>query len=323
MGQPALKTHNFDLYEEFFDNFTSKHTRKSYENDLRKFFEYLNINFSELSKYAQIERGQIIAYRNWLSEEGGRFGRPSAPKSVCRKLSALSSYFDYLVEKKECDFNPVTSVKRPRHEVLRPTNALQKEQVEELICSIDINSESGPLHRALLLTFFTTGLRKSEVIKLQFQDFTQINEHHVLEFRGKGGKTGQKVVHPMAVEALEDYLSWMRAKGRGHKMGDWLFQPTRNPHNPKNLNKSLNPRTINEIVDQYAKKIGLNFKISPHSARATFIGELLEVGVDIYKVAQEVNHSSVKTTQEYDKRRKKLSDSPVHLLNFDVSKEED
>jgi len=323
MGQPALKTHNFDLYEEFFDNFTSKHTRKSYENDLRKFFKYLNINFSELSKYNEIERGQIIAYRNWLSEEGGRYGRPSAPKSVCRKLSALSSYFDYLVEKKECEFNPVTSVKRPRHEVLKPTNALQKIQVEELISSIDINSESGPLHRALLLTFFTTGLRKSEVIKLQFQDYTQINEHHVLEFRGKGGKTGQKVVHPMAVEAIEDYLSWMRAKGRGHKMGDWLFQPTRNPHNPKNLNKSLNPRTINEILDHYAKKIGLNFKISPHSARATFIGELLEVGVDIYKVAQEVNHSSVKTTQEYDKRRKKLSDSPVHLLNFDVSKEED
>lgn len=323
MGQPVEKLTRFDLYDEFFENFTSKHTRKSYETDLNKFFEYLSLNYPKIEKYAQIERGQIIAYRNWLSEEGGRYGRPSAPKSICRKLSALSSYFDYLVEKKECDFNPVTSVKRPRHEVLKPTNALQKEQVEELISSIDINSESGPLHRALLLTFFTTGLRKSEVLKLQFQDYIRINEHHVLEFRGKGGKTGQKVVHPMAVEALEDYLSWMRAKGRGHKMGDWLFQPTRNPHNPKNLNKSLNPRTINEIIDHYAKKIGLNFKISPHSARATFIGELLDVGVDIYKVAQEVNHSSVKTTQEYDKRRKKLSDSPVHLLNFNVSKEDE
>lgn len=323
MGHPVEKLVQFDLYEEFFDNFTSKHTRKSYENDLTKFFAYLSINYPRIKKFTKVERSQIIAYRNWLSEEGGRYGRPSAPKSVCRKLSALSSYFDYLVEKKECDFNPVTSVKRPRHEVLKPTNALQKEQVEELIAAININSESGPLHRALLLTFFTTGLRKSEVLKLQFQDYVQINEHFVLEFRGKGGKTGRKVVHPLAIEAIDDYMSWMRAKGRGHSMGDWLFQPTRNPHNPQNLNKHLNPRTINEIIDNYAKKIGLNFKISPHSARATFIGELLEVGVDIYKVAQEVNHSSVKTTQEYDKRRKKLSDSPVHLLNFDVSIKED
>lgn len=323
MGQPAIKQTTFHLFEEFFENFTSKYTRLSYESDLSKFFQFMEVNFPKISGFSEVERGQIIAYRNWLAEEGGRYGRAAAPKTVCRGLSAISSYFDYLVEKKECEFNPVTSVKRPRHEVLKPTNALQKEQVEELISSIDIHSESGPLHKALLLTFFTTGLRKSEILKLQFQDYTRINEHHVLEYRGKGGKTGQKVIHPMSVEAIEDYLSYMRAKGRGHKMGDWLFQPTRNPHNPQNLNKPLNPRTINEILDSYAKKIGLNFKISPHSARATFIGELLEVGVDIYKVALEVNHSSVKTTQEYDKRRKKLSDSPVHLLNFNLSKEED
>lgn len=323
MGQPAISKNSFELFEEFFENFTSKYTRLSYESDLSKFFHFLDIHFPKLKKFSQIERGQIIAYRNWLTEEGGRYGRAAAPKTVCRGLSAISSYFDYLVEKKECEFNPVTSVKRPRHEVLKPTNALKKTQVEELIMAIDMNSQSGPLHKALLLTFFTTGLRKSEVLKLQYQDYTQINEHRVLEFRGKGGKTGQKVIHPMAVEAIEDYLSFMRAKGRGHKMGDWLFQPTRNPHNPRNLNKPLNPRTINEILDKYARIIGLNFKISPHSARATFIGELLEVGVDIYKVAQEVNHSSVKTTQEYDKRRKKLSDSPVHLLNFNLSKDED
>ena len=56
--------------------------------------------------------------------------------------------------------------------------------------------------------------------------------------------------------------------------------------------------------------------ICPHSARATFITELLHLGVDIYSVAQEVNHSSVKTTQEYDKRRKHWNDSPVKKLDF-------
>ena len=73
---------------------------------------------------------------------------------------------------------------------------------------------------------------------------------------------------------------------------------------------------LNEILQNYGKKIGLNFNISPHSARATFIGELLDAGVDIYSVAREVNHSSVKTTQEYDKRRKKIKDSPISKLRY-------
>ena len=127
---------------------------------------------------------------------------------------------------------------------------------------------------------------------------------------------GQKMLHPSCVAALERYLERMEAEGRKHIAEDWLFQPTRNPSDPKNLNKPLNPKTINEILDSYARKIGLNFKISPHSARATFIGELLDLGVDIYRVAQEVNHASVKTTEEYDKRKKGIADSPVFKIDF-------
>jgi len=159
-------------------------------------------------------------------------------------------------------------------------------------------------------------MRKSEILQLKFKEYREINDYKVVEFKGKGGKIGQKVLHPLCVEALEEYLIWMSSVGRKHIDEDWLFQPTRNPSNPSNLNRPLNPRTINEIIAGYGKKIGLNFNISPHSARATFIGELLEAGVDIYSVAREVNHSSVKTTQEYDKRRKKLSDSPISKLRY-------
>ena len=108
----------------------------------------------------------------------------------------------------------------------------------------------------------------------------------------------------------------MESIERKHHKEDWLFQPTKNPANPKETNKPLNPKTINEILDNYALKIGLGMKICPHSARATFISELLERGVDIYSIAQEVNHSSVTTTQEYDKRKKKWEDSPIHKLKF-------
>jgi len=324
MGNAALKKDDhsniaFALYDEFFENFTSIHTRDNYRNDLLKFFEFLTENYPKINTLNQVQRKEIIEYRNFLAETGGRDGAPCAPKTVARKLASLSSYFHYLVEKGDKDFNPVQSVKRPRHEVLRPTQALEKEQVRalfDLLSNGDEKSKSRFLHRALLVTFFMTGMRKSEVLLLKFKDYREINDYRVLEFTGKGGKTGQKVLHPLCVEALEEYLAWMESVGRKHIADDWLFQPTRNPSDPTNLNRPLNPRTINEIITNYGKKIGLNFNISPHSARATFIGELLEAGVDIYSVAREVNHSSVKTTQEYDKRRKRLSDSPISKLKY-------
>lgn len=311
MAAPKLDL-PFELYREFFDNFTSLNTRSSYQSDLEKFILWLTANANDVEGFADLERRHVISYRNFLSDEP----KPLAPKTVARKLACISSYCDFLVEKGICQFNPASSVKRPRLEVISPTQALDAIQVRQLFEAIDAKSSSGPMHLALLITFFTTGMRKSEVLGLRYKDYRDINDSKVFEFKGKGGKIGQKLVHPLCIEALENYLSWMRGQNRALGPNDHIFQPTRNPADPSKLNKPLNPRTVNEIVDFYAKKIGLNFKISPHSARATFIGELLEHGVDIYTVAREVSHSSVKTTQEYDKRRKKLQDSPVFKLKF-------
>ena len=115
---------------------------------------------------------------------------------------------------------------------------------------------------------------------------------------------------------MEAYFEQMKNHHRSHQPDEWLFQPSINPADPTHTNKPLNPRTINEILETYAKKCDFNVRVSPHSARATFISELLELGVDIYTVAREVHHSSVKTTQEYDKRRRRLLDSPVTKLRY-------
>jgi site-specific recombinase XerD len=306
----------FEIHEEFFQNFTSLHTRKSYKSDLMHFLNFLNELPESVDNYYKIERQHVVTYRNYLQELGGIDNKGAAPKTIARKLAAISSYFDFLVETSQMPFNPVTSVKRPRREVKTPTNALTADQVEELLEAINRSTLSGKMHFALIVMFFTTGLRKSEILYLKRSSYREINNFTVVEYKGKGGKIGQKLLHPDAVDALETYLDEMKNQGRTVEGEDWLFQPTRNPSNPKELNKPLNPKTINEIMTRYGKKIGLNFNISPHSARATFIGELLNSGIDIYKVAQEVNHSSVRTTQEYDKRIKHFYDSPIMKLNY-------
>lgn len=318
MGQDknenTLKT--FTLDEEFFANYSSQYTRQSYRNDILQFFRFIEDSYPQINSVSQIERVQVITFRNFLQETGGVAAEAAAPKTVGRKLASISSYFDYLTEKGQTKFNPVSSVKRPRREVRTPTNALNAEQVRAFIAAIDTNTAAGIMHKALLLMFFTTGLRKSEVLNLRRKDYGELTGYKIVEYRGKGGKLGQKLLHPLCVEALEAYLSYMKSHDRAHGPNDWLFQPSRNPKDPSNLNKKINPRTVNEIIDHYAKKTGIVSKLCPHSARATFITELLDAGVDIYKVAQEVNHASVNTTQEYDKRRKQLSDSPVLKLRY-------
>lgn len=308
--------HNFDLDEEFFENFTSSHTRTSYLNDINQFLEWIT-RFYNIDKFENVERIHIIKYRNYLSEFGGHNQNPSTPKTINRKLASLSAFFKYLVEKNHLKANPVSSVRRPRSEVKSPTNALNKAQVLELFHQMGLNEKTKYLHLALFSTFFTTGLRKSEILNLKFKDYQEQGANKILQYRAKGGKLGRKVLNPLAVRAIDEYIEWMNENERETSENDWLFQPTRNPSDPTNLNKPLNPRTINELLDKYALKAGIGFKITPHSARATFIGELLEIGVDIYTIAIEVGHASVKTTGEYDKRRNKIKESPALKLNWD------
>ncbi|TGD47496.1 tyrosine-type recombinase/integrase [Halobacteriovorax sp. Y22] len=308
--------HNFDLDEEFFENFTSSHTRKSYLNDINQFLCWIS-DYFKIENFESIERIHVIKYRNYLSEFGGHNQNPSTPKTINRKLASLSVFFKYLVEKNSIKANPVSSVRRPRSEVKSPTNALTKDQVLELFALMGQNKNSKYLHVALFVTFFTTGLRKSEVLNLKFKDYQTQGDNKVLQYRAKGGKLGKKVLNPLAIKAIEEYIDWMNECERETGDNDWLFQPTRNPSNPEFLNKPLNPSTINELLDRYAKQAGIGVKITPHSARATFIGELLEIGVDIYTIAIEVGHASVKTTGEYDKRRNKIKEAPTLKLNWD------
>ena len=294
------------LEYEFFKNFESEHTRISYRNDISQFLNFLKNYFPNRD---QFERLHLVAFRNFLQEKN------LAPKTIGRKLSALSSYFDFLVEKGLIDFNPATSVKRPRQEVISPTNDLTDEQIGELLTSIEPKAPSGPLHKAILFTLFYTGIRKSELTGLKFSDLKTVNEHKILEIRAKGGKFLQKVLHPKCFEAIIDYISWMKSQGREIFPDDWLFQPTKNPKGPL-LNRRLSPKSIDYIVDIHCKKCGISGRISHHSARASYIGSSLDAGADLLTVSQDVGHSSVKTTEIYNKRRRSLKESPAYLLRY-------
>lgn len=311
----ALTTHsakqfNSKLEYEFFSNFESPHTRKSYRNDIGQFFEFLSDHFSDVQSYANIERVHIVAFRNWLTDNN------QAPKTINRKLAANSSFFDFLIEKGMIEFNPCSSIKRPRQEVMQPTNDLKDEDISNLFSLVDELTGPGLLHKAVIYTLFTTGIRKAELINLRRKHFMVKDGHAVIEVRAKGGKQLTKVVHPKCAEVIHEYITYLESLGEKIHPEDWIFRPSKNPLEPGHTIKPLNPKSVDYIIKTWCKKAGIHHRISPHSARASYIGSALEAGVDLYKVSKDVGHASVKTTEEYNKRRQKLSESPVFGLGF-------
>lgn len=300
IGWPSLTFVDPD----FLNNYQAHHTRTSYLNDLNQFVTFMQDKYSTLNSWTVITRQHIIAFRNFLQECEGRFHPDLAPKTIGRKLAAISSYFDFAIEKYGVpEINPTSSVKRPRRQSREPTEHLNRQEITDLLRAVDDESAMvRPLHRALIVTLFLTGLRKSEVIGLKRQDYLLREGQACLRVKAKGSKYLWKALHPEALVAIDEYLEWMKGVGREHSPQDWLFQPTINRVDPSNLDKALNPRTLNRIMDKYAKKAGLLTSVSPHSARASFITQLLEQGVEISAVAKEVGHASVLTTQEYDRR---------------------
>lgn len=307
---------NYKLEYEFFSNFESVHTRKSYRIDITQFFEFLKDHFSEVTNYSEVERVHVVAFRNWLTDNN------LAPKTINRKIAANSSFFDFLIEKSMIQFNPCSAIKRPRQEVVQPTNDLSDEQISNLLSLIDDLKGPGLLHKAVIYTLFTTGIRKAELINLRRKNFFIRDSHYMIEVRAKGGKHLTKVVHPKCAEMILEYLSYLESQGEPVHAEDWIFRPSKNPLEPTHIIKPLNPKSVDYIVKTWCKKAGIHHRISPHSARASYIGSALDAGIALYKISKDVGHASVKTTEEYNKRRQKMEDSPVFGLGFLKTKKE-
>ncbi len=292
---------------EFLNNFESIHTRKAYKRDILLFLDFYK-NELGLSNLNECTRFHIVAFKDFLTNGD------QAPKSINRKLSSLSSYFQFLMEKGFLEFNPADGVKRPKQTIIKETNDLTDEEVIELFNVIQ--KQATPLHRAILITFFTTGIRKSELIQIKLEDLEEINGETTLRIKAKGGKKLLKFLIPECVEAINQYKSYMKKEGRIIHSSDWLFQPSKNPKNPTHTDRSLVPSSIDYIFQRYCKMAKIYKRISPHSARATYIGSSLDGGADLLKVSRDVGHSSVKTTEQYNKRKNSIKDSPARNLGF-------
>lgn len=294
---------------EWFANINNEQTRRAYKTDVTEFSSFIGIQSPE--ELRLVTRAHVIAWREQLDT------REMAPSTVRRKLSAISSLFDYLCEKNAVTHNPVNGVKRPMANSNEgSTPALSDAQARKLLDAPPPHTLKGKRDRAILATLLYHGMRREELCKLKVKDMQ--SREGVLHFRvhGKGSKIRYVPIQPMAQRLIEDYL--LEA---GHKddLKGPLFRPVQNNRTGE-LNRPLNPNSIyRNIVKKYGFETGLNIEVNGlcvHAMRATAATNALSHDADISKVQEWLGHANVSTTRLYDRRKTRPEDSPTFRVKY-------
>ncbi|MBC8548517.1 MAG: tyrosine-type recombinase/integrase [Candidatus Brocadiales bacterium] len=311
--QEKYRSEYAHLLYEFFENL-GRNTKRSYQKGLKDFFDFTGQHFNlpriqgpEIF-FQDIQGIHVTSYRKQLE------GLSVAPKTICNRLSAITSFYTFLMEK---DFsinnekiisNPTAHVRFPKSRVEKQTQRLTKDEVRELF-----QITENPMHKALLMLLFTTGLRRSEVISIKMKHIHKSEGINYIDVLAKGNKEHQVALHPTTYHYIEQYLEWRKEEYQDDNSPDkWLFRPC----NWRDKDKKLTPDGLRYIVERYTKKVAPSKNISPHGGRKTFISVALENGSDIYDIKESVGHSSIKTTEEYIEVSDQLKKSPS--LKMDV-----
>lgn len=212
-----------------------------------------------------------------------------AKSSINHRLSALRSFFGYLLKEEFIKDNPFKLIESQKIGQRNPDFLFQEEMIE-LLDSIETQDDLGIRNKAMLELMYASGLRCSEVVNLQVNDI-DFNQMIIL-VHGKGGKDRYVPFHEYARDWLIKYIDEARnnlmIKNEGH---NFVF-----------VNKNGNPLTnrgIENIVDRITFKYDATKKIHPHTIRHSFATHLLNAGADIRTVQELLGHKNLATTQVY------------------------
>ncbi len=259
----------------------SHNTVKSYRRDLHKVADLaLKGDFPNplILKLADLEH---------LVKESASTGLSA--KSQARLISAIKSFYKYLVLEDELSTSPAELLEAPKIGRKLP-DFLSSEEVEKLIEAIDLSTEEGHRNRAILETLYGCGLRVSELTELRLSDL--FFKEGVIRVLGKGNKERLVPVNDMAIKNIEIYRREVRshvAVQKGHE--DILFLNRRG--------RKLSRAMIFHIIRSLAKSAGIKKKVSPHTLRHSFATELVKAGADLRAVQQMLGHESITTTEIY------------------------
>lgn len=249
----------------------SKHTILNYQRDLDEFKKFLG--------ETQLENVDYLALRKFLSilREKNLKSR-----SISRKLSCLRSFFRFLNREGFLKNDPTQAVSSPKLERYLPI-FLTEDEVTKLIESPDAKELSGLRDRAILETFYSTGIRISELVGLNLENIDFFGA--VVKVSGKGKKERMVPIGDKALRAIRDYTEQRKQQAPAAFLN-------------KN-GRRITDRGVRLVLDKYIQRTALRENISPHSLRHSFATHLLNRGADLRSVQELLGHANLSTTQIY------------------------
>ncbi|MDI6606754.1 MAG: tyrosine recombinase XerC, partial [Candidatus Omnitrophota bacterium] len=263
----------FIRYLEIEKNY-SAHTMLNYRLDLE--------DFSRFAGETAIEKIDYLSLRKYLA---ALKQRNLSPRSIGRRISALRSFFKFLTREGYLKTNPILAVSSPKLDKHLPS-CMTEEEVVKLIESAFITKEKderGLRDRAILETFYSTGMRISELVSLNLQDFDFIGG--IVKVMGKGKKERLAPIGEFAIASLREYLKARRKESTAVFLN-------------KN-GKRITTRGVRGIVGKYLKRAGIKQGVSPHTLRHSFATHLLNRGADLRTVQELLGHANLSSTQIY------------------------
>jgi site-specific recombinase XerD len=291
---------------EWFANLDNARTRRAYESDIKDFTAFVGIVRPE--EFRTVTRPHVIAWRKTFEE------RQLSAATIRRKLSALSSLFEYLCENNAVLHNPVDGVKRPGEGVNEgKTPAIGDAQARALLNAPDAGTLKGKRDRAILAVFLYHGLRCEELCRLTVRDIQDRRGVKHLRVHGKRDKIRFVPAHPAALDRIAEYLD---AAGHAGDLAGTLFRPVKNPKG--GLDRPLTSSAIYCcVVKKYAAAASVTTDgFCVHSLRTTAATNALEHEADIAIVQQWLGHANISTTRLYDKRKLRPEDSPTFKVSY-------
>jgi integrase/recombinase XerC len=264
----------------------SGHTLRNYHSDLRQFVDFLSVRSERQGSAERMDPQQVghLDVRAYLAS----LYRRNAKSSVARKLSALRSFFAYLLRQGEIKQNPADMVSAPKMGKAIP-DFLQVDETFQLMHGPDGDTVLGSRDRAILEVLYSCGLRVSELTALNLDSVDL--ELGIIRVMGKGSRERVVPVGSKAREALSDYM-----QRRGELLG---MQMVHEALFLNNRGGRLSPRSVARLLKKHVERCNIGRPLSPHGLRHSFATHLLDAGADLRAVQEMLGHVSLSTTQRY------------------------
>jgi len=258
----------------------SQHTYGNYALDLKQLDSFLDERkMSDISSFTRTDARAFLV----KLEEGGL-----SRKSIARKISCYRSFYSYLIKLKLIKTNHWSGVSLPKI-IKKLPNFLYPEEIDLLLGAPNLKSPSGLRDKAVLEVLYASGMRVSELVKLNISDVDKDDGEILVS--GKGSKERIVLIGSPAMAALKDYIKYGRSKLVKSTSNRAIFLGR--------FGTRITSRSVERIIQKHIKKAGIDKKITPHSLRHSFATHMLERGADLRTVQELLGHASLSTTQIY------------------------